>query len=343
MTSPNITIRILDPVNYKKYDSGILDTEPLGGTEATVVRVASLLASKEKNVTVYQKHRDDISCDITGVNYKPLLEYNKDIKTADAITIVLRDIGVACGIKNDNPNEKIFLWLHDLQQASADSVRYYELAASLGIEFICVSEYHKNQVNHIKHLGNITNLPTHCVPNLVTVRKSGDVPSPGSDDLLFFSSPHKGLRETVNTFSRFKDFPELAHFKLVVSNPGYYEIPDDLKNKPGVIILDPMSHASMMKRLESSFCVLHLNSVFPETFGLVHAEAMALGVPVITSRLGANPEILTHPHFMCDVTDTRAIILKLIDWVKYGAPKPRLDNKYSPDNVYKKWEGLLRK
>ncbi|CAA9375678.1 MAG: hypothetical protein AVDCRST_MAG93-8791, partial [uncultured Chloroflexia bacterium] len=42
--------------------------------------------------------------------------------------------------------------------------------------------------------------------------------------------------------------------------------------------------------------VVVVPSIEPESFGLVAAEAMAMGLPVIASRIGALPEIVEHAH-----------------------------------------------
>jgi glycosyltransferase involved in cell wall biosynthesis len=335
----NKPIRFIDPVNYKEYNSYVLKTQPLGGTEATIVRVSSAL-SKSHTVEAYQRDCGG-HVDPSQVLYRSIDIVDEALKASQGISIVLRSLPYAIALKTHFPNEVVFAWLHDLQSANAELVHQYELCAGLGIELICVSQFHKENASQVRALCHPNKRPKiRVIYNPVMVDKSDGTPTKDKD-LVFFSSPHKGLVETVEVFARFREFPELAHFKLKVANPGYFEIPEHIKGRAMVEILGPMPHAQMMMELSNAFAVLHLNSVFPETFGLVHAEAMALGIPVITSHLGANPEILTHPHFMTDVRDIRSVVHKLIDWVKYGAPKARLDNKFSIDNVRKVWEDLI--
>lgn len=334
-----INVRFIDPVNYKVYDSDVLLKEPLGGTEATVTRVAGALASKYL-VKVYQRGREAASSH-NRVIYDSLMELPIELSSASpGVSIVLRDIQAACSIKVQYPNEQVYCWLHDLQTPTEDSAKAYLWASEIGVEFICVSDFHKGQASYVRQLSGAKTLPVHVIYNPVMAIKT-DLSTKDKSSLLFFSSPHKGLQETVDVFKRFKDFPELKDFKLSVANPGYYPLPEGIKQVPGVTVLGPLRHQDMMNYVSSAFAILHLNSSFPETFGLVHAEAMALGTPVITSSLGANPEILNHPHFMTDVRNVKGVINKLIDWVKHGPPKAKLNPKFEIDAVSKEWDKLI--
>lgn len=52
-------VLFIDPCCPKPYDPQVLATESLGGTEATVIRVAEGLASKDHVVVVKQHNRTD--------------------------------------------------------------------------------------------------------------------------------------------------------------------------------------------------------------------------------------------------------------------------------------------
>jgi glycosyltransferase involved in cell wall biosynthesis len=152
--------------------------------------------------------------------------------------------------------------------------------------------------------------------------------------LIYFSSPHKGLERTLALFPKLR-----AHgFTLSIANPGY--LPDAAINMDGVTVLGALPHAEVMKELQSSLCVLHLNDVFPETFGLVHAEANALGVPVLTSIKGANREILMNHEQLVDVRDDEAVIRKLLGW-RIQRPVVKGRDEFRLSNVLTEWEKLF--
>jgi glycosyltransferase involved in cell wall biosynthesis len=156
----------------------------------------------------------------------------------------------------------------------------------------------------------------------------------------FFSSPHKGFELTLNCFEQFKNFPELKDMELHVANPGYYASAET--SVPGVVNHGALSHKQVMDVVADSLCVLHLNNVFPETFGLVHAEANALGVPVITSRMGANLEVLDHPQELMDVANFKAVIERVKAWKSHGRPKVRMNAVFQLNKILNEWEEVLR-
>ena len=51
----------------------------------------------------------------------------------------------------------------------------------------------------------------------------------------------------------------------------------------------------MCTEVRSALCVFYPNFVLPETFGLVFAEASAVGTPVLTHDCGAASEVLADP------------------------------------------------
>ena len=131
------------------------------------------------------------------------------------------------------------------------------------------------------------------------------------DKLAFFSSPHKGLEWTVRVF----DAPRRANprFRLFVANPGYYQA-HCLRGLSGVVDLGCLAHREALRHVREALAVLLLNHTYPETFGLVLAEANAVGVPVLTHSLGAAPEVLDDPAQFVDARDVGSVVTKLMSW-----------------------------
>jgi glycosyltransferase involved in cell wall biosynthesis len=154
--------------------------------------------------------------------------------------------------------------------------------------------------------------------------------------IVFFSSPHKGLKRTLEVFKNFANFPELADVKLYVANPGYF--PDhELKDIPNVINLGSLSHPDVIREVRNALCVFHLNNVFPETFGLVHAESNAVGTPFLSARFGATAELADHPAEFIDVSDNKAIIDRIIQWKTVDRPRVRGGPQFRLKNVLRDW------
>jgi len=78
-----VKILFVDPVGSKPYDSKVLETQHLGGSEATVVRLAVALAAKGHQVRVTQHNRTD-RANVAGVEYTPFGD-NEDFKATHVI------------------------------------------------------------------------------------------------------------------------------------------------------------------------------------------------------------------------------------------------------------------
>lgn len=85
--------------------------------------------------------------------------------------------------------------------------------------------------------------------------------------------------------------------RLCVGSPGYKSFRDAGVRGPaaetsGIEWLGPLPHARAVAEMRSALCVFYPNFVLPETFGLVFAEASAVGTPVLTHDCGAAAEVL---------------------------------------------------
>lgn len=59
---------------------------------------------------------------------------------------------------------------------------------------------------------------------------------------------------------------------------------------------------------------MHINSHYPETFGLVYTEANAVGTPFHSHGLAANFETMDHPDERIAITDTDGVVERILDW-----------------------------
>lgn len=316
-------ILFLDLCCPKPYSPTTLLNEPMGGTEATVVRVAEALGETHE-VYVAQKGREEP--ENRKAVYGPLVEDGNYDRV-----VTLRDVRGIPFIKRTWPRAACILWCHDeIYSLLAQHAELLKDVLVLG-----VSNYHKHRITEAL-LGK--NVKVDYVYNPVVTQTPSIVDRGKGVSLLYFSSPHKGLRATLDVFRKVRS--EIPEFHLLVANPGYYQL-DDIKQE-GVEVLGELPHSEVLKQVAQSFAILHCNAEFPETFGLVHAEANTLGVPVITSTLGASREILTNFREQCvNIKNPDAVIGQLKKWQKnypviVGKPEFKLEN------VMRKWNEILR-
>jgi glycosyltransferase involved in cell wall biosynthesis len=270
---------LFDPVAAHPYSPATLRQRPLGGTEATVIRVAEAM-----DALVLQHNRE-----------KNEGRYRTPAAQADPThLVVLRDPEAALVIGGRYPRAHKMLWLHDLAGPANDRGKKLlacgpRLAAE-GITVVCVSDYHAHQVRD-----NFMSLPAAERPQVVRIYNPVDVSGVAGEPiavdpckLVFFSSPHKGLDHALTVFSqlRAKD----RALRLYIANPGYF--PSITKQWPGVVNLGAVPHHIILRHVKSALCTFYPNFIYPETFGLVLGESNALGTPVLTHGIGAAAEVL---------------------------------------------------
>lgn len=323
-----MNILIIDNVCYKPYDFNTLLNEPLGGSEASVLRAAKALAGKH-NIYLLTGAEEQHINGITFIKPETLIP-----KPAHII-----HVRSARGVHLMNkayPNAKQIVWWHDLgDKWIGDEVIACE---DIPVDFVYVSEYHKHQfidrgINpyapDYKHKGQ-----HHVVYNIVEAAPRG-LPV-NINKLVFPSSPHKGLERTLTVFKEARR--RNPALELHVFNPGYYK---DYEGLPeGVTNHGPKPHCEVMKHVEEALCVFTMNAQFPETMGLVHAEANAVGTPVLAHKLGATPEILTHPRQLVDIRKTQEVLNRLESFTN-DRPIVSADQRFNGKEVLKQWEKVL--
>lgn len=282
------SVLFYDPSCQRPYDTRTLREEAIGGTEASVTRIADAIGA-----FVMQHNRTEAS----GTYLPPG-------KIAGIEHVILnRDSRALPRIRELYPNARTYLWIHD--QLRPGSKRGRRLAATAGdlreraVTVICVSDTQRQGVEATLRKIQVDD----CVKALTIYNPVDDGLAPDDtavDDrkLVFFSSPNKGLAYSLDAFRALRRrMPEL---QLQVGNPGYKTRRSAAID--GVEYLGPQPQARIHREVRSALCTFFPNFVIPETFGLVFAESKALGTPVLTHDCGAASEIVGDPRQVLPVT-----------------------------------------
>ena len=213
-------------------------------------------------------------------------------KALDAQTyIVLRDPVIALKWAEAHPRSRVYLWLHDLcGLGSSRATVLTQLLPQLsvhGVSIVTVSDFHKAQLRKVVDAAGFYAFPIHRIYNPVVLP---DLPqcNVNPDQLVFFSSPHKGIETALKVFSAIRS--KFRSMRLLIANPGYF--PSDMYGAAGVDNLGAIPRTDVLTLVKSSLCTLMPNYVYPETFGLVLAESNAVGTPVLAHDYGAAAEVL---------------------------------------------------
>jgi glycosyltransferase involved in cell wall biosynthesis len=272
------SVLFFDPVCQHPYDTRTLQQQALGGTEATLTRVADAL-----DACVMQHNRRE-----RWGRYLPVQPL------ADVRHVVLnREARALPQVRALFPQARVYLWLHDqLRPGGKRARRLAGCAAELraaAVTMVCVSDTQRRDVEAVlRALGPGAVLHALTIYNPIDETLMPDGTPVDERRLVFFSSPNKGLGFTLDAFAALRQaMPDL---QLLVGNPGYKA--DRGAPAPGVEFLGPLPQARMHQQVRGALCTFFPNFVIPETFGLVFAESHALGTPVLTVDCGAAREVL---------------------------------------------------
>jgi glycosyltransferase involved in cell wall biosynthesis len=111
---------------------------------------------------------------------------------------------------------------------------------------------------------------------------------PSEPFLLFVGDlrPAKGIEVLLDAYGRLAARPP-----LVLIGKAWPDTPDDLP--PGVTVLHDWPNPAVREAMRRCLA-LTAPSLLPEPFGIVVAEALAAGRPVVASAIGGIPEVVRH-------------------------------------------------
>jgi glycosyltransferase involved in cell wall biosynthesis len=270
-----------DPVCLRPYDTRTLQTQAMGGTEATLVRVADGLGA-----WVMQHNRTE-----------DWQRYLRPQRLAGITAVIVnRDSRALPFVRAHFPAARVYLWLHDRIRPGARRGRWLAATAPLlrqmAVTAVCVSDAQRAGVEAtLAGSALAAAVRALTIYNPVDDTLQPDGTAVDERKLVFFSSPNKGLNFTLDAFGALRArMPEL---RLVVANPGYKA--DRRARRAGVEYLGAQPQSRVHAEVRGALCTFFPNFLIPETFGLVFAESHALGTPVLTLDCGAALEVLADP------------------------------------------------
>ncbi|MET0518892.1 MAG: glycosyltransferase [Burkholderiaceae bacterium] len=334
----------IDPKCPRPYDPEVLATQGLGGTEATVVRIATAL-SADHEVRVFQHNRTQRLDPGPGLSFLPPNELDAHLASADHIVFIQKAQDLSTVRRASRG--RCWLWLHNYVK---DEVPFYwqdHLRHRLGI--ICVSRA------HALHTLDYLRSQRHSWLSARAVLRGGllylhNPLQPGIEKLppvevdrnklVFFSSPYKGIEQVLAQFRlAYQREPQL---RLYVADPGYIRNFDASQlDHPGIIRLGSLPQAQVLEQVRQALCVFYPQTRRAETFGLVYAESNAVGTPVLAHDFGAAREILAAGNPPIDVNAPGRVLETLFQWRDGARPRVGADARFSLPCVAAQWRQFL--
>ncbi|MGB3244629.1 MAG: glycosyltransferase [Sulfitobacter sp.] len=323
-------ISFVDPCCAGGYDAPDLRKGGLGGTEATVLRVATALRG-QFDINIHQNDRAGTSGSEAGTLMPLKVAFRK---SQAAAIIVINRWKVALKLRKLNSDTPIFVWLH--VYPGRHNRKMGAALKDANITVICVSESHAKAFEEFLGSEDIPDVTT--IYNPIADDLHPDDTRRDPNRLLFASSPHKGLAEVFNQFSLLRaTLPDLT---LAVADPGYLNW-DTGPVPNGVVFLGSLSHSALIRQMRRSLCLFYPQTSFAETFGLVLAEANAVGTPALVhSDLGANDEILTGADQKIDGHSPAQILARIRLWQR-SPPRLGANPAFRMSKVAATWTNLI--
>ncbi len=110
-------------------------------------------------------------------------------------------------------------------------------------------------------------------------------------------------------------------------------------NQSSIKFIGPVGPKERNELLKQAYAVLHLNTI-PERFGLVMAESMAAGVPVVAMDLGSCREVIADKQtgYLVNSVDEAAEAVKIIDKIDRKKCRQRVKENFTIDRMVSGYE-----
>lgn len=329
---------VVSPVIYTHLS---LQQTGLGGTESTITRVAHALSAGH-TVYVAQRGRSlEEEMVSEGVHYISLS--TADLLKPDVV-ILLRNHAYLKKVGEQFSGARLYFWLHNMP-----SKKLYPLRKTLicyRYEIIVVSHFHYQAVQRrlagpwykrmmYPHYVD-AQIPVHVLYNPIEedLNPNGETWNPMQ--MMVTSTPYKGLALILEMFENVRRYFPEYELRIATYAPwSAHHLPKR------AYFLGSLSHPELMRELRQSFCVFYPQYKRCETFGLIYAEANAVGTPVLAHDFGAAKEVLTNPVAqLVNGRNKKQVIEKIRSWREHRpvvGPNPAL----RLSRVMQAWQALL--
>jgi len=309
-----------------------------GASEVLFYLTAKSLSSNF-NVIVYNR---DLPSKIDNIEYR-FLPDNMNLDIHNSVVIVQRHFNVLIDLHQTNSSNKYVLWSHDYLEKKfnhlSGNYNPYEINDYFtinNIQIVSVSHFHKRNI--LSQIPNVDVTPIYnaLFPELFI--KYNNIKH-DKNVIIFASNWAKGLEKVLNIGKHY--YNRNKEFKLILIKPKYCEWEPDLGKytfieKRGCI----ENKEEYCKLLQSCLCVF--STSYPETFGCVFAEALHLGVPVISDNsVQAGFHEIIPQELMCNFNNPNEVINK-IENLRNNRTNVNLDSKFYAESVINEWVKLLK-
>ena len=261
--------------------------EPLGGTESCMVWLTRQLAANGHDVALMVQLPDGTPERLCGVRHLPL-EHIAEAAGYDAV-IAVGSLGLAEQLKALAPRALHIAWLHALPDQPG--MKLLPAAAPFLDGVVFVSEWQRSVV---RFPGAAHVIGNGIAPPFETLFATAEeLAAAKQNRAAYTTTPFRGLNVLARAFAQAK----IATMLDVWSGMRIYQsddtpfasVYDEARMAPRLTLHPPIGQAELAQLLKPA-AFLFYPSVYFETYCISALEAIAAGLKVISSDLGALPE-----------------------------------------------------
>lgn len=345
-----MNILFVDAKTVDNYDFKYMESNSLGGTQSTVLRVARELARDHK-VYISQINRTE-RYEERGVTYIHNDDSLAQSEFVPDIIVIIRKYRLLKNYSRVYPHAKMFVWAHNFQNHDILGRRHWITRTNAKV--ICVSQCHQEHINKVLNGGlswifrlltlQFKEIPLTYIYNPIDSAFTQIEDNYDANKLFFFSTPNKGLNEVLQHFRALLKYAPDYRLYIAGSTKEQldgYELDSALLHSESVTILGKIPKEEIIAQLRSSFCVFYPQNVHPETFGLVYIEANCVGTPVLAHPFGSTDEVIGNREQLVDANNTEAVVERMLKWQHEGRPEVSCQEKFQLTNVVQRWKETL--
>lgn len=287
--------------NSIPFDVSTPYKEPLGGTESAVSYLLIELAKLDCKVTLLSQNTHPTivhNVDCRNINVDGTKDFF-DANQFDAVVLV-SDSQHIRPLKEHflPPNTRLFFWAHhDNNQVAVASLADESLHQFV-TKFIFISRYQQQQyLTQFKiDINQSIILPNGlapCFENLFA-SESELAKAKENDIATYISTPFRGLNLLYHIAShpmqnlQYHIFSSMRVYQA--DDAEYQDLFNALKQCPQTQLHGSLPQAELAERLKYASFLTYPNT-FPETFCISAIESVAAGLEIVSSNIGALPEI----------------------------------------------------
>ncbi|MFC1793387.1 glycosyltransferase family 4 protein [Planctomycetota bacterium] len=202
--------------------------------------------------------------------------------------------------------------------------------------------YHEHKDSYYVSISNSDRDPG--LPYLTTVYNGIDLsnltfrPTPG-DKLVHYGRIHndKGTHLAIEVAK--KSGMDLIIAGIIQEQDYFDNLVKPHLNESSIQFIGPVNPIQRDALLKEAYAVIHLNTI-PERFGLVMAESMAAGVPVIAMDLGSCREVIADKQtgYLVNNVDEAVEAVAKIDRVDRKKCRQRVEENFTIDKMVEGYE-----